>query len=121
MSAPCRLNPDSYIAPYYGPIVPCDAEECDPFNPNLWKQEINNQFNIQQSNQATNQNIQQGGWSTAYGWHGDLNARTYYYTFFDKQIKTPINFYWTNWPRTDYAAESCNFFGYAPSLQSKSK
>lgn len=107
MSAPCRLHPYQYLTPYYGPTVPCNAQECDPCNPKLWNQNVQTQFNPTNSNNMCERNINQGGWRTAFGWHGDLNARQYAYQFFDEQIKTPINFYFPNWPHTDYNWEKC--------------
>lgn len=100
---PDRLNTSDYITPYYGPLVPCNAVECDPCNPAFWPQQVNETYlGPQESNQIEKSNIVNGAWSTAYGWHGDLNLRTYQYQFFDAMIQPPASQnYWPRPPGTD--------------------
>lgn len=104
---PCRVRPDQYLTPYYGPSVPCNATECDPCDPKLWNQNVSYGYNPELVAMKEKSNIVSGGWRTAFGWHGDLNLRSYQYQFFERNILTPINFYWTRPPHTDYAWEQC--------------
>ena len=99
-----RLTTD-YITPYYGPLVPLSTVECDPCNPVFWTARANESKsspNCLQLNETVKNNMNNNSWSTAFGWHGDLNLRAYQYQFSGYVVRHPSNRnYWAYPPHTN--------------------